>query len=347
MANEIMATANGLVRKAPRHRYVRRSLFEGNGRRLLWDGLGKDVSAANSAREVCKLADLDFEVKTEPIFTHDGVEIKNMVATRRYDEYNGELLGGTVYGVVSNRYQPVQNHEGFEFIDALFGQEGFEIETAGHFDDGKIVWLEAKLPERVMSGENIMPYLVFTNRHDGRGSVRIFLSPVRIICKNTLNYAIKKAQNRNFSVRHTTNAVEMLQEATKILQNYNAYLDAMNKIIENQKRVLLSDGHFDQLISRVFPIKESDKDSVKERIKLNRDEVRAIYNSADDLSGREKSGFRFVNAVSDWATHHTPMRETKTYKSKLFQDTINGNPYIDSAVEIIDEWDGGNKMLIA
>lgn len=346
MANEIIVSnTNEVVTRVPRHRYVKRSLFEGNGRRLLWDGLGRNVSAAHSAREVCKLADLDFEVQTEPIFTADGVKIKNMVATRRYDEYNGELLGGTVFGVVSNRYQPVQNHKGFEFIDALFGQEGFEIETAGHFDDGKIVWLEAKLPQQVMAGEEIMPYLVFTNRHDGKGSVRIFLTPVRVICRNTLNYAIKKAQQRSFAVRHTTNAVELLQEATQILQNYHAYLEAMNSTIENQKRILLSDGHFDQLISRVFPIKESDKDSVKERIKLNREEVRAIYNSADDLSGREKSGFRFVNAVSDWATHHTPMRETKTYRSKLFQNTLNGNPYIDTAVAVIDEWDGGNLLI--
>ena len=65
--------------------FSKKTLFEGNGRTLLWDGLGEDVSTANSAREVCKIAGLDYTVNTEPIFTADGVKIPNMVATRRYD----------------------------------------------------------------------------------------------------------------------------------------------------------------------------------------------------------------------------------------------------------------------
>ena len=75
---EVIERENYAVSRRPRQRYVKRTLFEGNGRKLLWDGLGIDVSQANSAMEVCKLAELDYEVKTEPIFTGDGVQIKNI-----------------------------------------------------------------------------------------------------------------------------------------------------------------------------------------------------------------------------------------------------------------------------
>lgn len=314
----------------------KRTLFEGNDRKLLWEGLGENVSGANSAYEVCKLAGLDYRVNTEPIYTSDGQKIDNMVCTRRYDEVNGVEIPSTVYGVVTNRYNPVQNYKGFEFIDTLFHHDGFEVETAGQFDDGKIVWVEARLPRREMAGEKIDPYLVFTNRHDGRGSVRIFLTPVRVICRNTLNYAIKKAHGRTFSVQHTSSANVRLEQAKKTMENYYAYLDAMNDAIDRQKRIAIEDRHLDEMMQVLFPMKDEATPREKERVMVNRSEVLNIYNKATDLDGYEKSGFRFINAVSDWATHHTPARQTANYRSNLMQKTLAGNEFIDKAVEMID-----------
>ncbi len=321
----------------PQREYSHRTLFQGNGRRLLWDGLGSDVSEANSAYEVCKIAGLDFHVQTEGVFTADGVRIPNMVVTRRYDVVDDVMIPSTVYGAVTERYTTVQNYDGFEFIDTLFGHNGFEVETAAQFVDGKIVWIEARLPQRDMVGEKIDPYLVFTNRHDGKGSVRIFLTPVRVICRNTLNLAIKKAQGRTFSVRHTTTAQTKLEAAKETLNNYYAYLDAMQETIERQKRILISDNHLDQMIEKLLQFKEDDTDRVKQRVLRDRAELKRYYNNSYDLDGYEKSGFRFVNAVSDWATHREPSRRTANYASNLFQNTIEGNPFIDAAYAMVDE----------
>jgi phage/plasmid-like protein (TIGR03299 family) len=325
------------------------TIFEGSGRKLLWDGLGQDVSTANSAREVCEMAGLNYRVQTEAIYTEDGIKIPNMVCTRRYDDLgNGMEMPSTVYGVVTNRYAPVQNSKGFEFIDSLFGHHGFEVETAGQFGDGKIVWVEAKLPEKVMVDEKICPYLVFTNRHDGQGSVKIFLTPVRVICRNTLNMAIKGAKGRSFSVKHTSSAEMMLEQAKETLDNYHLYLDAMGEKIEQQKRILLSDLHFDQLLGKMIPI-DTEKDSAKqqERALLARQEIRNIWLTAPDLDGYENSGFKFVNVISDWATHHDPVRRTSGYRDNLFQSTLAGNPYIDKAVELIDEFEAVSNRLVA
>ena len=316
--------------------YTQKTLFQGNGRTLLWEGLGEDVSGANSAYEVWKLAGLDYLVNTEAIYTSDGVKIPNMVATRRYDRVDNAVIPSTVYGVVSNRYEPVQNYRGFDFIDTLFNHNGFQVETAGQFDNGKIVWVEAKLPRRDMAGEKIDPYLVFTNRHDGKGSVKIFLTPVRVICKNTLNYAIKKARGRAFSVTHTSSANLKLEQAKRTMENYYEYLDAMTNVIDRQKRVAIEDRHLDQMVATLFPMKDEATLREKERVMINRTELLNVYRNAPDLDGYEKSGFRFVNAVSDWATHHTPARQTANYRNNLMQKTLAGNEFIDKAVEMVD-----------
>lgn len=336
---------NVTVRHEPRA-YQHSTLFQGNNRRLLWDGLGENVSEANSAKEVLQMAGLDFTVETEPIFTSDGVKIPNMVATRRYDNLpDGQQLASTVYGVVSNRYQTVQNHEGFDFIDTLFHHDGFEVETAGQFDDGKIVWIEARMPQRQMTGEKIDPYLLFTNRHDGKGSVKVCLVPVRVVCKNTLNLALKKA-SRTFAVRHTATATEKLATAKETINHYYQYLDAMALEVERQKRMCLGKDKVDNMIEQLLQYKESDTQRVKDRVLVNREELRRVYNNAIDLDGYEHSAFRFVNAVSDWATHRTPNRQTANYADNLFKSTLEGNEYIDAAYEMVNAMEStANKMI--
>lgn len=346
IAPPVIKTQPNVMVRQPRRQYQHSTLFQGNKQRLLWDGLGENVSAANSAREVLQMAGLDFEVATEPIFTSDGIKIPNMVATRRYDNLpDGQQLASTVYGVVSNRYQTVQNAEGFSFIDTMFNHNGFEVETAGQFDDGKIVWIEARLPQRDMTGEKIDPYLVFTNRHDGKGSVKVCLTPVRVVCKNTLNMALRKA-SRTFSVRHTATANAKLEAAKETINHYYQYLDAMAGEIELQKRMCLGSDKVNNMIEQLLQYKESDTQRVKDRVLVNREELRRVYNNAPDLDGYEHSAFRFVNAVSDWATHRTPARQTENYASNLFKSTLEGNEYIDAAYEMVNAMEAtANKMI--
>ena len=59
------------------------------------------------------------------------------------------------------------------------------------------------------------------------------------------------------------------------------------------------------------------------------------YYLAPELAGVGKNGYRFVNAVSDFATHAKPLRETATYKENLFLKTMEGNPLIDRAYQLV------------
>lgn len=143
-----------------------------------WHGLGTIVMEALTSADALRLAGLDWMVVQEPVYTgHDEI-VKGYKANVRSSDRK-------VLGVVSDRYKVVQNTDAFGFTDELLGK-GVRYETAGSLQEGKKVWLLARLPkEYVVAGERISPYLVFSNTHDGSGSVKVAVTPVRVVCNNS------------------------------------------------------------------------------------------------------------------------------------------------------------------
>ena len=160
-----------------------------------WHGLGTIVEEAPDSETALKLAGLDWMVEQRQLYTEFGKNVPGYkVNIRDKDEQ--------ILGIVTDRYKVVQNTEAFAFTDNLLG-EGVKYETAGSLQGGKRVWILARLPrEYIMSGERITPYLVFSNTHDGSGAVKVAITPVRVVCNNTLNLALSTA-NRCFSMVHT------------------------------------------------------------------------------------------------------------------------------------------------
>ena len=131
-----------------------------------------------------------------------------------------------VLGVVSDRYRIVQNEEAFQFTDDLLG-EGVTYETAGSLQGGKKVWMLARLPRKyLIAGDQVEPYLVIFNSHDGSSGVKVAMTPIRVVCQNTLNLALNTAK-RSWTARHTENVLLRVQDARETLQ-----LDS-NKLYEN------------------------------------------------------------------------------------------------------------------
>ena len=66
-----------------------------------------------------------------------------------------------------------------------------------------------------------------------------------------------------------------------------------------------------------------------------REDMKRRYFDAPDLRYVGKNAYRFLNAVSDFATHAKPLRETANYRENLFARTMEGNPLIDKAYELV------------
>lgn len=292
-----------------------------------WHGLGKVVMEAPTSAEALRLAGLDWNVVQEPIYTAFNEQVEGYKANVRDSDRK-------VLGVVSDRFKVVQNVDAFSFTDELMGK-GVRYETAGLLQEGKKVWLLARLPrEYIIAGERISPYLVFSNTHDGSGSVKVAITPVRVVCNNTLNLALDTA-NRSFSMIHTGNIQDKIQEAKDTLFMAEEYMDCLGAEFEQLRRQKMTDAQVEEYINLLLPMeKESTQIQSKKIIRL-REDMRKRYYATPDLQNVGNNAYRFINAVSDFATHANPLRRTANYNENLFARTIDGNPLIDKAYQLI------------
>ncbi len=236
--------------------------------------------------------------------------------------------------MVTERYKVVQNREAFAFTDELLGQ-GVRYETAGSLQDGKKVWLLAHMPhEYIISGERISPYLLFSNTHDGSGAVKVALTPIRVVCNNTLNLALKNAE-RSWSMIHTGNIQSKIKEASDTLFKAERYMDELGKEFEKLRMHKLSDQQVMDYIEILLPIEDGSTPQQIRNMKRLQEDMKIRYFDAPDLRDTGKNAYRFINAVSDFATHAKPLRRTARYKESLFSKTAEGNPLIDKAYQIV------------
>ena len=292
-----------------------------------WHGLGVQVQEAPTSEKALWLAGLDWKVLQKDIYTEGRIKVPGYKANVRDSD-------GQVLGVVTDRYKVIQNEEAFAFTDALLGK-GVRYETAGSLQKGKKVWMLARLPkEYIISGERISPYLVFSNTHDGSGAVRVAVTPIRVVCNNTLNLALDTAR-RSWSMIHTGNISGKIQEAADTLFRAEEYMDKLGKEIEDLRSVEITDQQVKEYIEILLPMeKEPTPAQARNMIRLRTD-MKQRYYDAPDLQKVGNNAYRFINAVSDFATHSSPLRRTANYNENLFSRTVDGNPLIDKAYQLV------------
>ena len=292
-----------------------------------WHGLGTMVTEAPDSQSALELAGLNWTVIQKPIETQDGLPISGFKANIRNTD-------NQVLGVVTERYKVVQNQDAFAFTDKLLG-EGVTYETAGSLQEGRRTWLLAKLPQRyIISGDEMTPYLVFMNSHDGTGAIKAAMTPIRVVCMNTLNLALSTAK-RSWSANHTGNIEGRLQDARYTLLYADKYMSELGKAIDRMNKIKLSDRQVYEYIDALFPLLDEPTEQQKKNLMKMKEDVKLRYFEAPDLQHVGKNAYRFVNAVSDFATHAKPLRTRKNYRENLFARTVDGNAMIDKAYQLV------------
>ena len=292
-----------------------------------WHGLGTMVAEAPNSKDALRLAGLNWKVLQEPVYTENKELIQGYKANVRDTDRK-------VLGVVTDRYKVIQNEEAFAFTDTLLG-EGVRYETAGSLQEGRRVWMLARLPrEFIIGGERISPYMVFSNTHDGSGAVKTALTPIRVVCNNTLNLALRTAK-RSWSMIHTGDISGKIEEAKNTLLLADGYMTALGQEFENLRKIKLSEKQVLDYIKILLPMEENYSLLQKRGVEKLRADMKMRYFDAPDLKDVGNNGYRFVNAVSDFATHSTPRRKTANYKENIFARTADGNPMIDRAYQLV------------
>lgn len=298
-------------------------------REKCWHGLGVRVEEAPASADALRLAGLDWTVRPEPMYIDIGgkkIVVPNTFANTRSSD-------DSVLGVVTGKYKIVQNEEAFSFTDALLG-EGVKYETAGSLDNGKRVWVLARMPETEILGDKIEQYLVFTNSHDGKGSIRVACTPVRVVCQNTLNAALRTA-SRSWSTKHMGNIESKMAEAHRTLELASKYMGSLKDEAEKLAGTPFSMEKFTQFVETLLPLDKDATPRQEKNVLLLRDDLNIRYREAPDLGNIRGTKWGVLNAVSDFATHKAPGRLTDTYKEKLFASIIDGNSILDKAYEML------------
>lgn len=292
-----------------------------------WHGLGTIVTDAPTSKDALVLASLDWQVEQRDLYTADSGIVPGYKANVR----NTDLQ---VLGVVTDRYQVLQNEDAFRFTDELLG-EGVTYETAGSLQGGKKTWMLAKMPEKyIIAGDEITPYLVVMNSHDGSSGVKVAMTPIRVVCQNTLNLALGQAK-RVWTTKHTENIMSRVQDAKDTIFMANSYMAELGKSIDTLSHIKLSDRKVMEFMEEFFPVSEELSEGQKRNNKILLADMKRRYFDAPDLAWVGRNGWRFINAVSDFATHADPIRKTKNYKENLFLRTVEGNPMVDKAYRMV------------
>lgn len=299
--------------------------YDVNGiiRNTPWHGLGTPVKEAPTSAEALELSGLNWTVESRPVFTDSGIQIPGYVANTRSDD-------GRILGIVSDKYKIVQNAEAFSFTDNIIGGD-VRYETAGSLRNGKQVWLLAKLPKEKILGDEIEPYLCFSNTHDGTGSIKVCMTPIRVVCNNTLNLALNTAR-RTWTCKHMGRIEDKLAEATETLQLANDYMGMLSKYAERLANTHITNDEIFEIVNEMFPVIEDD-DSRKNinTAKAKQEFMIAYY--MPDIEKFRNTAWGLINAASDWCSHSSPQRNTPTYSERNFERVVFGHPIFDAIVE--------------
>ena len=202
-----------------------------------WHTLGIKLPDPPTIGEALVHGNLDWQVKKKPTFFEDeqrtflkrsvNVPTGYFVTVRKDNEGKYYPLGH-----VSERYEVLQNIDAFEPFKVLL-DKGYTLETAGAVDLGKRVWILARRPSQHKVGDDVLvQYALLMNSHDG--STPVFLQPtdIRVVCQNTLNWAIGKNDPMRFTVKHTAGVKIRLQEVSDILKQADVNWSKAHEIMD-------------------------------------------------------------------------------------------------------------------
>lgn len=166
------------------------------------------------------------------------------------------------------------------------------------------------------------------------GGVRIAITPIRVSCSNMLNLAFRRAA-RSWSVYHTGAIGDKLDIVQKALLQTDLYMKELEQEAERLQHVILTDTKAYDLLDKLLPFEEKMTELQMKNLKSQREDLMQRYFEAPDLKDLGRTGYRFLNAVSDYATHAEPLRRTKTYQENLFAKSVDGLSILDRAYQLL------------
>ncbi len=163
-----------------------------------------------------------------------------------------------VLSVVGGRYKVIQNEELFSFADNIVdGDSRVAWESAGSLKNGRVVFGSLTIPREMIldpqgANDKTQLYLIVWTSHDGSVAVQAAITPVRVVCQNTLNLAMRSAK-QSFKIRHTQTAEGKIQVARETLGLTLGYFDEFEKQAQQLFTQSITDKQFADIVKTIYP----------------------------------------------------------------------------------------------
>ncbi len=280
-------------------------------RQPAWHNLGTVFQDEVNTTEMLELAHLnDWNVRLEDVAMPDGFNSDKsysfVTRTNPFDRTQNDVLG-----VVGERYVPLQNEDLFSFGDNLLDGGG-RWETAGSIKGGRVVFGSIALTDSITldpSGraDKIDNYLLINTSHDGSIAIQASITPVRVVCANTLNLALsslkgKKDVKQTFKIRHTQTAEGKIAVAREALGLAHKYIDEFSTMANEMIETEITKAQFDKIVELAYPAPTKDAKGSQKKYDGKMDLLQSIYvgDFNNTISGTAWGAYNALTERLDW-----------------------------------------------
>lgn len=307
-----------------------------------WHKLGTILAAAPTFREGLEVGGLDFDVELRPLTTtfeiREGETVEIAVPEHRAVVRTDRMNGDGVLGVVGSSYHVLQNVDAFSVLEPLIDAGVASLETGGALRGGRDVWMMVRFnidDEKVrrVLGEEVVPFGLISNNHNGSRQVTLQQTPIRVVCANTLAMA---HAGHGIKVRHTTNVGTRTVEAAKELfanltKNYRTIADQF----EAMKARILTAKEFEKAVLDVLaPLPDASKmkdrkdniakaafERATERANVKRNRLSALWIDGKGHTG-DNSAWEAMNGAVQSLDHDEDMWKSDDRLASMFDGTL-------------------------
>lgn len=269
-----------------------------------WHGLANvmfDKDAHVTTAEMLEAGKLSgWDVRLEDIPLPEGYRSSQsnqlVVRTNPFDQ------GTDVLAVVGDRYKVVQNEQLFDFADGIL-DGGAEWESAGSIKNGRVVFGSMVVPREFIldpkgANDKTVTYLLVHTSHDGSTAVQANITPVRVVCQNTLNMAVQGSKS-SFRIRHTATVDGKIDEARRVLGLTFAHMDTFETIAKGMFETKVTDKQWDKLISDLYPLDDQSSKTAQTRHAQKVDTLQALWKVSPTNDTIKNTAWGALNALTE------------------------------------------------
>lgn len=285
-----------------------------------WHGLGTYVGENNlTSKEALIASGLNWGVRKDPMFIETSagqlqLVPDNFAMVRDSDE--------SILGVVGSRYEPLQNEDGFSFLDSLVEDGSMRYHTAGSLRNGQRVFMLAKIGNsEIVPNDHIDHFLFLFNSHDGSGALRILFTPIRVVCANTARMALQGRKDGIY-LKHTSNMQNKVEQARDILGLATAKFDHYAQELREFSKINIFEKDMKELTNLLLP-SATNEEEVATRLKNEREKLLAtMQGDGIGLGSIVGNGFGLYSSVVEFANYKRAARgenaQSNRFEASLF-----------------------------